>query len=350
MRWLVSFSLWLMMSTWCFAVSPDEAARESLYLKNGDRLTGISHGLNEGQIEWELPHGQRVFIPLDDVDRLEQLAAPGPGPATGSTVPATPNPAEPLAPALDGSGLDASGLEIPEPTPRWRRLLSALSDDIYDWTKRFSVGGRMVGGNSQETNVDIAALFEKKSEGRFSQVNAGGQFGQTNGTRGVNRWFANSTTDLTTPYEPWIWFLNVNDEYNERQNLDYRGTIATGPGLRLYNEDKRRLILRSGPAVTYELFHQPVDSRVSPDWFSEIELKWPLTDAMQFEHRMTVNPSLHDISLVRATSNTAFLWALDHEKRWNFRLGLQYQYLSQPNTGREPHDYWTTLQIVYQRK
>ena len=71
---------------------------------------------------------------------------------------------------------------------------------------------------------------------------------------------------------------------------------------------------------------------------------------MQFEHRMTVNPSLHDISLVRATSNTAFLWALDHEKRWNFRLGLQYQYLSQPNTGREPHDYWTTLQIVYQRK
>jgi putative salt-induced outer membrane protein YdiY len=345
MRLLLTLSLWLMLSPWCLAVSPDGAARESLYLKNGDRLTGISHGLTEGQIDWELPHGQRILIPIDDVDRLEQLLAPTPEQLKAAAEKASPDAAELLGPPLD-----ASDLEIPEQKPRWRRVLSALSDDVYDWTKRFSVGGRIVDGNSKETNVDIAALFEKKTEDRFSQINAGGQFGQTNGTRGVNRWFANSTTDITTPYDPWVWFLNINDEYNERQNLDYRGTFATGPGLKLYNEDKRRLILRSGPAVTYELFHEPVESRVSPDWLSEMELKWPLTEAIQFEHRMTVHPSLHNISLVRASSNTSILWALDHEKRWNFRLGLQYQYLSEPNTGREPHDYWTTLQIVYQRK
>lgn len=324
-----------------FAAAPEGAARETLTLKNGDRMTGRSHGVSEEGLDWELPYGERVIIPLEEVDRLD----PGGGTAEGNAAP------------IGGGGANASAAvpvteslaEPPEPLPRWRQALHAMSSDIYDWTKRLSVGGRFVDGNSEETHFDVAALFEKKTESRFSQVNAGGQYGEANGNRGVNRWFANSTTDLTIE-EPWIWFLNVNDEYNEKQNLDYRGTVATGPGWRIYNDDKRRLILRSGPAVTVESFHQPKDNRVSPDWFSEMELRWPLTDAMQFEHRMTVNPSMHDISLVRATSNTAILWALDHEKRWNFRFGVQYQYLSQPNVGREPHDYWTTLQIVYQRK
>jgi putative salt-induced outer membrane protein YdiY len=332
-----------------WAAAPDERARESLFLRNGDRMTGWSHGVSETGLDWELPHGERVMIPLDEVDRLESggeiQAAPAPlsGAAPATVAPTATTPSTATAPSVEALS------EPPEPLPRWRQALRAMSTDIYDWTKRLSFGGRFVDGNSKEMNIDVAALFEKKSDDRFSQVNAGGQFGQVNGNRGIHRWFANSTTDLTID-DPWILFLNVNDEYNERQNLDYRGTVATGPGLRLYNEEKKRLILRSGPAVTVEFFHKPYDSRVSPDWFSELELRWPLTQSVQFEHRMTVNPSIHDISLVRASSNSAILWALDQEKRWNFRLGMQYQYISQPNLGRQPHDYWTTLQIVYTRK
>lgn len=337
MRLLVTFLCLVLVPATGFAAAPEGAARETLTLKNGDRMTGISHGVSEEGLDWELPYGERVIIPLDEVDRLDPTGETGKSevvPAGAAAAAATP--VVPLT-------------EPPEPLPRWRQAIHAMSSDVYDWTKRLSVGGRFVDGNSNETHVDVAALFEKKTENRFSQINAGGQYGEANGTRGVNRWFANSTTDFNIE-EPWIWFLNVNDEYNERQNLDYRGTVATGPALRIYNDEKRRLILRSGPAVTVEFFHQPKDNRVSPDWFSEMELRWPLTNAMQFEHRMTVNPSMHDISLVRATSNTGILWALDQEKRWNFRFGVQYQYLSQPNAGRKPHDYWTTLQIVYQRK
>lgn len=343
MRFFLATLILMVVPVAVRAAAPDQRAHEMLYLQNGDRMTGWSHGVGEQGLDWELPHGERVVIPLDEIDRLDPS-----GTAVGADAPvgaagAIANPPPALSPEVEPLS------EPPHPLPRWRQALHALSSDIYDWTKRLSFGGRFVSGNSKETNIDIAALFEKKSDNRFSQVNAGGQFGEVNGNRGIHRWFANSTTDLTID-EPWIWFLNVNDEYNERQNLDYRGTVATGPGLRVYNEDKKRVILRSGPAVTVEFFHKPSSNRVSPDWFSEIELRWPLTDAMQFEHRMTVNPSLHDISLVRATSNSAILWALDHEKRWNFRFGVQYQYISQPNAGREPHDYWTTLQIVYQKK
>lgn len=325
--------------------------QEVLILKNGDRMSGTSAGVADGQLDWELPFGRSVRIPLDEVDRVERYADPAAPLAEIVAEPA--NTSAPLIPTPELPPVVASIAPLPEETadPEWfhRRATRALTESLTEWTKRIGFGGRFVEGNSRETNLDLSANLERKRNDRQTQINLGGQFGQANGVRGVNRWFANSTTDMILS-EPWIWFLNVNDEYNERQNLDYRGTLSLGPGWRPYNEDKKRLVVRVGPAVTYEVFHAPADQRVTPDLFTELEFRWPLSESMQFEHRTTVNPSLHDLGLFRAVSNSAVQWALDSEKRWNFRIGLQYQYISQPNAGRRPGDYWTTIQLVYQKK
>ncbi len=303
-----------------------------------------SAGVADGQLEWELPFGRSVMVPLDQVDRVERH-----GDATPIDTPSSPIAAtlEPVASAVPNGAVPPPAL-VPDPVvsgvpdeastdPEWfhRRAMRALTESFTEWTKRIGFGGRFVEGNSRETNLDLSANLERKRDDRQTQINLGGQFGQANGVRGVNRWFANSTTDMALT-APWIWFLNVNDEYNERQNLDYRGTLSFGPGWRPYNEDKKRLVVRVGPAVTYEVFHAPADQRVSPDLFTEVEFRWPLSDSMQFEHRTTVNQSLHDFELFRGVSNSAVQWALDSEKRWNFRIGVQYQYISQPNAGRRP--------------
>jgi putative salt-induced outer membrane protein YdiY len=354
--WLICWGC--LFFTASVAVADEERAAEVLILRNGDRLSGNSAGVADGQLEWELPFGRSVMVPLDQVDRVERYGDPQPADglsakdaaATESASPSSPDGVAPppiTLPTSDGS----SEVDATPTDPEWfhRRAMRALTDSFTEWTKRIGFGGRFVEGNSRETNLDLSANLERKRADRQTQINLGGQFGQANGTRGVNRWFANSTTDMALT-APWIWFLNVNDEYNERQNLDYRGTLSFGPGWRPYNEDKKRLVVRLGPAVTYEVFHAPADQRVSPDLFTEVEFRWPLSDSMQFEHRTTVNQSMHDFELFRGISNSAVQWALDSEKRWNFRIGVQYQYISQPNAGRRPGDYFTTIQLVYQKK
>jgi putative salt-induced outer membrane protein YdiY len=353
--WLVWGGLLLTVG----AVNADEEraaggsdVREVLILKNGDRMSGTSAGVADGQLDWELPFGGSARIPLEQVDRVERYDDPAASMSTLTN--AAPHPVAPDVPAPElPPVVETTVAPVPEAPadPEWfhGRAARAVTESFTEWTKRIGFGGRFVEGNSRETNLDLSANLERKRADRQTQINLGGQFGQANGVRGVNRWFANSTTDVIIS-EPWIWFLNVNDEYNERQNLDYRGTLSFGPGWRPYNEDKKRLIVRVGPAVTYEVFHKPADQRVTPDLFTELEFRWPMSDSMQFEHRTTVNPSLHDLGLFRAVSNSAVQWALDSEKRWSFRIGVQYQYISQPNSGRRPGDYFTTIQLVYQKK
>ena len=351
-------------------IDPPEGSlyREQLFLKNGDRYSGISRSVTDDRLLFELPHGQQLDVPLTEIDRLEYvdvrtgdlLGSEGPAKgdtaATESASVASGNPAGLPTPMIsadqpplpDGQAIGPDGLPIEE-FPWRKRMWRLWQKHLVEWTKRVGLGFRFVGGNAEETNVDLSANFEQRREDRFTQINLGGQYGSSNGVRGTNRWFANSTTDSEMT-EKWIWFLNINDEYNERQNLDYRGMLSTGPGYRFFDDDKRRFILRAGPAVTYEIFHEPSSRRVNPELFSEMELKWPLSDAIQLEHRMSVNMSLQDVSFVRSTSNSGLMWALDTEKRWSFRIGFQYQFVSRPNPGRIPNDYWTTLQLVYQRK
>ena len=57
-----------------------------------------------------------------------------------------------------------------------------------------------------------------------------------------------------------------------------------------------------------------------------------------------------NIELVRVFSTTGLMLDLDEEDRWKLRLGMQYTYNSQPNPGREPSDYTSTVSLVYTRK
>lgn len=229
------------------------------------------------------------------------------------------------------------------------RFWHGLGHRYYAWTKRLTAGARYLSGNSDEVMVNVQADLERQYEWLTTQVQAGGNFGKSNGVRGTNRWFANSTNDFKTG-DRWIWFLKHTDEYDEFQNLDYRGTLSGGIGYRFWNEDRKRLIVRIGPSGLYENFRDPDNERFAFDLFGEVESRWPLAKRVQFEHKTTAYPNVQEFDRVRVNANASIIVSLDERDCWNLQLGVQDQYLSHPNPGRVPHDIWTSLSILYQRK
>lgn len=321
-----------------------EPVAERLYMKNGDRLSGTGHTTSDGNLEFELPYGDRIAVPLSEIDRREALVE------ETTVSPASPTATDPAAsPDMqvqhDEHQFYAHGTVF----PMLDRFGDRVHERVRDWTKKIGLGGRYSDGNSHLQSADLSAEFERRTSRHFSQITIAGQYGQANGVRGTNRWIGNSTTDVSARGD-WIYFAKVMDEYDEFQNLDYRGSFATGMGYRFYDEDKYRMIARFGPAVTGEVFHKPVTRRVTPGVFGEIEVRWPLSERVRLEQKTTFLPSVSQIEMLRANNNTGILFALDAEERWNLKFDFQYQFIGRPNPGRQPADYWANMLIVYQRK
>ena len=285
---------------------------EILSLTNGDRLTGISWSVvNESLSETTEYFGTGRQVPNPDEERNSAVSDSGWAPFD-----------------------DAFELAI---------------GTVNEWTKRVEFGGRFLKGNSDEDHFALKGRFEKQTKNRYTEFDVGGEYGQNRKVRATNRWFGAGTWDFAKEGQ-WIFYVSSKNEFDEFQNLDYRGTLSSGLGYRFFNEKQKRLIVRLGPAVTLEVFHRPVVRRTTPDVFAELESRWPLFARTQFENKTTLRPSVSDLHVFRLTTNSGLLVRLDDHERWRLKLGVRIDHNSRPNLDRMKTDFTTSLSIVYTRK
>lgn len=337
---LKSLMLTIALVSVCALSLPAGEVREQLELKSGATLSGYSKAVEDGHLRWELSPGQELLIPVEWIERVELQPELPPSPPPAVAPP--PVTAEETPPTW------IDHLPLARTVVDWYEGLGGVATL---WTQRIQIGGTFAEGNTKTDLLDIASAFERNTPIQARQIDAGGQWARSGVKQTANRWFVNSNFDW--PLEEgsqWITFLTSKNEYNELQNLDYRGTVSTGLGHRFLFEAKKRLIARVGPAYTVELFHSPQNWRESPDMFGELEIRWPIFEKASLEEKIRVQPSLLDWELVRVFSTTGLLMDLDQKERWKLRLGFNYTYNSQPNAGRLPSDYLTTLSLVYIRK
>jgi len=336
--------------------------QETLILRNGQTWAGISRGIEGGMLRWEKPAGEVVTIPLDDIERIEHLVPLVPPPAPpeesvdGSPEPTPAAEDSTVVPAAEAPAESVVATEVHE-MGRFESVFSRAGASIDEtfgycdtWTKRLEVGGRLLHGNTEEDFFNTGLLLEKRADKRFTQIDAGGQYSRSRRVATSNRWFVNGTMDFNKQAEEkWVWFAASKNEYDEFENLSYRGSLSTGLGYRFFNEPKRRLITRIGPGVTYERFNDPIVNRVTPDLFGELESVWPLYDRTSLEHKTSIYPSLDDLSVFRFVSTSGLLIALDEGEHWTLKFGLRHEYNSRPNTNREKSDYTASVLLVYTR-
>jgi putative salt-induced outer membrane protein YdiY len=330
----------------------DDSLPERLVLATGEHLLGHSHGVEEGELLWESEPGEVLRIPFGLIDRVEAatltLAVD-----TSTTEPLVVPPAElppsPVGP--DAGGAEPSWIEsVPFITvvPRTYHVVAGTANT---WTQRINFGGQFIQGNAQVDMLNLMVNFENNTPRRMRQIDVSGQWGRNRNRQTANKWMLNGNFDWPLDEDnKWISFFSSKNEYDAPANLDYRGTLSTGLGYRFYNDAKRRLITRFGPAYTIEVFREPREHRESPDLFAEMEIRWPLPLRASLEQRMRVQPSVLDFELVRVFSTSGLMFDLDTDNRWKLRLGLQYTYNSEPNPGRVPSDYTSTVSLMYTRK
>jgi putative salt-induced outer membrane protein YdiY len=232
----------------------------------------------------------------------------------------------------------------------WRSLVQEAGQAAKVWTKRVEVGAKVLKGNTDQDFVRIAAEMLKENDDSVHQVDLGGRFGQVNGQRNTNRWYLDSTVDHSQPGN-WLLYFSGKHEYNEFQGVDYRGTGSFGVGYRFVEETDRHILVRLGPAVTMEVYSGAGGHRVTPDFFAEYEIDWPLFERTRLETKTTMRPSLSSLEVFRFRNNTAVLVPLDDEERWSLKLGFRLDYNSVPKTtsNRVPMDVTTDVSIVYMR-
>ena len=317
----------------------------TLYLKDGRALTGSVVEFAGDSLIWKGTDGNRQKILLTDIDRAESLERPT------SVEPAENEPGE-LELESDSS-LDPPPLKQFDlrDTPYFshaeevaggvggmfgRNYENAL-EEMALWTQRLELGARFRDGNSEEDFIEVGSKLERTDSDRMMGFEFGGQYARTNGQPTANRWFGNVTIDLSREGN-WILFMANRNEFDEFENLDYRGTVAGGLGYRFFNEKTRRIIVRLGPGVTYQKFHAPKVIRTTPDLLAEVEFRWPLFGRAQFEQKTTVTPSLDDFQVFRLQSNYGIVVQLGEDERWSLKLGLQHDYNSRPNVNTKTSD------------
>jgi len=334
------------------------AEHEVLVLKEGDRILGTSLGVNDGYLLWQMSQGQVMEVPIEFVERLEfpsdedlkssasnrnldPLTADGTASLVEPGSPVEPTDVvDPLIPRPFSFGGMADSMEN-----RAQRALTFMEG----WTKRIELGGQFIDGNAEQDLFNGGLTFENQNERRSVLFEGSGQWGRADGIPTTNRWVGNGTVDFCRAGN-WISFMTSKNEYDEFENLNWRGTFAGGLGYRFHNEDDKRCIVRVGPSVTHEIFTDPRNERTTPDMLGEYEVLWPLYDRMRFEHKMTITPSVEDIELFRFVSTYGISLSLDEDARWNLKLGTRHEYNSEPNDERERSDYTTNLSIVYARR
>ncbi|MGE3317558.1 MAG: DUF481 domain-containing protein, partial [Planctomycetaceae bacterium] len=200
---------------------------EIVYLQSGQQHSGQSRGIEGGVLRWELPHGDIISIPIDDIDRIEHPVPvadePAAVPASGETASSPPGAPEAIATP------SAAGVPSPDIPPdtghvmgRFESSFGSVGEkidrifaDCDTWTKRFEFGGRVIKGNSDEDFLNVGFKMEKKTPQRFSQVEGGGQYGSSHGDVTSDRWFLNGTIDWNKENDDkWIWFAASKNEYD----------------------------------------------------------------------------------------------------------------------------------------
>lgn len=326
-------------------------AAETLYLKNGDKLSGSQVGMDEGVLYWSWRDSEVIEIPLDDIEKVDY--EPGSEPAggeLGSLVLMAPG--QVFAPPADHMPLEIP--VVPPPPPPylytlWTEYSDWLRHGFDTWTERLELGGSFLEGNTNQEAFNTAAKFTRDNDWTKTQISLGGQYAKSKSALTANRWFGDTTTDFKHR-DKWITFVRTLHEFDEFANLDYRGTASLGVGYKFIDADPRQLLVRAGPGVTQEVFHTPRLLRTTPDLFTELEAKWPIGERVIFEEKATVHPSINNWQLVRILNTTSFLIPLDSLKRWNLKFGFRYEYNGLPNIHRRPSDFATTVNIVYSRQ
>lgn len=216
------------------------ASADTVWLENGDRLTGTVLEVREGKVALETSYAGTVSIALEQVHRLDTDAPRAVQMNDGTVITA---PLQILAPEADDPGepggdtlrlersdvaavaADASALVVPPPSP---------------WSGTIGSGLSLRSGNTDTFDVRLDTALTREKERHTLVLKLGAAYGEADGELNTRRHKASARWQYY-PKERFFIYLLGGLENDDGRKLDLRLNAASGVGYDLIDRERTRL-------------------------------------------------------------------------------------------------------------
>lgn len=204
------------------------------------------------------------------------------------------------------------------------------------WKTRITAGGALTDGNSESASLNAGLLVTRETERMVTKFDAAYFYAESDGERSENRFTSGIQNDWLNPGSKWFYFARGRFDADEFQSWDTRVSGHGGVGYRLFEEDPFKLNLRAGAGATKEFGSD--DEELRPELLFGFDGSWKVTDNSELVFDSTIYPDLDNTGEFRTLSNVGYSVLLDEATSLSLTAGLQHEYQSDVDPGREKSD------------
>lgn len=211
------------------------------------------------------------------------------------------------------------------------------------WTATIEGGIIATEGNSDTLNGNARFELLRKTSLDLLKFYATASYGEQNDIRNRSEYIAGARYESSFPHRwknwggPYFWFARTEAEYDEFENLDFRGTIAAGLGHYWLQKKHHEFTTRVGAGYRHQSF---ADNTTTDDPILDagFDYRYDVAKWASFTHATTYSPSLENFSEYRLVLDTALTFPIANTDVWKFKMGVKNEYNSDPRPGFEELD------------
>jgi putative salt-induced outer membrane protein len=294
------FAILLLALTLPAAATP--ARGDEIILHNGDRVTGVVTGIQDGRVTIEQTRFGTISAALSDVKTINSASTMQPVATTqaasqpstqASTKPATQPASQPTTtvatkPAMPPAAAAAAAAAPPPKPPPVKR-----------WSGAVTATALATRGNSNSESIRVSVDALRKGEKNTLTLAAGYALGQTEdnatgaNTTNIDNWFASGKLDYAFN-EKWYNYALVRVEEDNVANLALRVSPGIGVGYRWINKPEVHFNTEMGVSYVWEKFDtNGTNEHVALRFAYHFDKK--LNDKVSLVHNVEYLPSVEDL-------------------------------------------------------
>lgn len=204
------------------------------------------------------------------------------------------------------------------------------------WTTKITAGGALSDGNTESANLHASVLVTRETERMVTKFDAAYFYAETDGDESENRFTTGIQNDWLQPGSKWFYFARARFDADEFQSWDTRLSGHGGIGYRLFEDEPLKLNLRAGAGATKEWGSD--DEELRPELLFGFDGSWKVTENSEIVFDSTIYPDLDNTGEFRTLSNVGYTVMLDERLNLGLTAGLQHEYQSDVDPGREKSD------------
>lgn len=334
-RWLTSIAVFAILS-----VTPQLAA-DQLELEDGSILIGSVISLNETTIHFDTSFAGEVEIDRGAVVRIRVGETVNVGLTTGDRLvgPVTVDPSTNETAVetqvgniiVDIEQIDAIWAVGAE-SPAERALREALADEVDkykpDWRFTLELGVEGTDGTTDTFDAFGRADLYRDTYNDSLNLFLLGRYGTLEDARDESEVQLGAYYEYrfeATDQRLYVYGRGLN-EYDEFENIRYRGELAAGPGYYWIREEDHELKTRAGVGLRHESFLDATPDETSGLIELGLNYRLDIQEWLRFTSEIVWTPTFNGLDDYRLTNDNALRIPIGDSEIWALKFGVLFEY------------------------